>query len=95
MLKSITIIINKTLVNSIVLSLIDYCSSILINLPLSPISPLNRVIRSSIRTTYNLHRYLFEITPLFPHTNTYLHGYNITNALLIAFYLLFIPQYTL
>ena len=43
-----------TLVNYLVLSRIDYCSSILINLPLSSISPLNRVIRSSIRTTYNL-----------------------------------------
>ena len=52
--KSTTLSLTKTLVNSIVLSYIDYCSSILINLPSSSISPLNRVIRSSIRTTYNL-----------------------------------------
>ena len=52
--KSITVSLTKTLVNSLVLSRIDYCSSILINLPLSSISSLNRVIRSSIRTTYNL-----------------------------------------
>ena len=52
--KSITVSLTKTLVNSLVLSRIDYCSSILINIPLSSISPLNRVIRSLIRTTYNL-----------------------------------------
>ena len=54
--KSITVYLTKTLVNSFVLSHIDYCSSVLINLYnlLSSISPLNRVIRSSIRTTYNL-----------------------------------------
>ena len=48
--KSITVSITKTLVNSI----IYYCSSHLINIPLYSLSPLNRVIRSSIRTTYNL-----------------------------------------
>ena len=52
--KSITVSLTKTLVNSLVLSRIDYCSSILINLPLSSISSLNRVICSSISTTYNL-----------------------------------------
>ena len=54
MRKSITISLTKTLVNSIVLSRIDYCSSILVNLPLSSISPLNLVIRSTIRITYDL-----------------------------------------
>ena len=54
MRKSITVSLTKTLVNSLVLSRIDYCSSILINLPLSSISPLNRVIRSPICTTYIL-----------------------------------------
>ena len=44
----------KTLVNSLILLRIYYCSSLFINLPLSSISPLNRVIHSSIRTTYNL-----------------------------------------
>ena len=52
--KSIAVSLTKTLVNSLVLSRIEYCYLILINLPLSSISPLNRVIRSSIRTTYNL-----------------------------------------
>ena len=33
--------------------------------------------------------------PLLPHTNTYLHGSHLTNALFIAYYILFIPQYTL
>ena len=44
----------KTIVNSIILTRIDYCSSLLINRPLSSISPLNGVIHSSILTTYNL-----------------------------------------
>ena len=52
--KSITLSLTKTQVNSLVLSRMDYCSSILINLPLSSISPLNRVIRSSIRIKYKL-----------------------------------------
>ena len=52
--KSITVSLTKTLVNSLFISRIDYYSSILINLPVSSISPLNRFIRSSIRTTYNL-----------------------------------------
>ena len=39
--------------------------------------------------------YVFEIILLLIHTNTYLHGSHLTNALLIAYYLLFIPQYTL
>ena len=61
--KSITVSLTKTQVNSLDLSRIDYCSSILINLPLSSISPLNRVIRSSMRTTYNL--------PIRDHLSTY------------------------
>ena len=52
--KSITVSLTKTLVNSLILSRIDFCSSILINIPLYSISPLNRVIRSPIRITYNL-----------------------------------------
>ena len=35
------------------------------------------------------------IYTLLPHTNTYLHGSHLTNALLIVYYILFIPQYTL
>ena len=52
--KSITVSHTKTIVKSLVLSRIDYCFSIRINIPLSSISPLNRVIRSSTRTTYTL-----------------------------------------
>ena len=37
--KSITVYLTKTLVNSLVLSRIDYFSSIFINLPLSSLSP--------------------------------------------------------
>ena len=87
--KSITVSLTKTLVNSLVLSRIDYCSSILINLSLSSISPLNRVIRSSISTTYNL--------GIRDHSSyQYLPTWFIFNkALLIAYYLLFIPQNTL
>ena len=63
--KSITVSLTKTLFNSLVLSCIDYYSSILINLPLSSISPLNRVIHLSIRTTVVLQHitYVFEIIP--------------------------------
>ena len=57
----------KTLVNYLVLSRIDYCSSLLINLPLSSISPLNRVIRPSIRTNYNLHIRDHSSTSLYQH----------------------------
>ena len=47
---SITIYLTKTLFNSLVLSRIDYCSSILINLPLSSFSPLNRgIVHQSIQ----------------------------------------------
>ena len=65
--KSITVSITKTLDNSLVLSRIDYCSSILINLPLSSLSPLNRVIRSSIHTTYNLGIRDHSSTSLYQH----------------------------
>ena len=57
--KSITLSLTKTLVNfnvnSIILSRIYYGSSFLTNLPFSSISPLNRVIRSLIHTTYRLY----------------------------------------
>ena len=65
--KSITVFLTKTLVNSIVLSRIDYFSSILINLPLSSISPLNRVIRSPIRITYNLRIRYHSSSSLYQH----------------------------
>ena len=38
------------LINSLAFSQIDYCSSLLFNLPSSHIKPLNRIIKSGIRT---------------------------------------------
>ena len=90
--KSITVSLTKTLVNSLVLLRIDYCSSILINLPLLSISPLNRVIRSSIRTTYNLRIRDHSSTSSYQHLSPWF-TFNKHSA--IAYYLLFIPQYTL
>ena len=51
----IYILINN-LINALVLSRIDYCSSLLNLLPAKATAPLNRIIRSSIRTTYCLTR---------------------------------------
>ena len=57
------------LINSLVISRIDYCSSLLYILPASSIAPLNRIIRSSIRSIFNIklsdHSYTdsFQIIP--------------------------------
>ena len=48
--------LTKTLINALVLSRIDYFSSLLNLLPAKATAPLNRIIRSSIRTTYCLTR---------------------------------------
>ena len=40
------------LINSLVFSSIDYCNAILIELPQSTILPINRIIRSAVRTIY-------------------------------------------
>ena len=48
--------LTKTLINALVLSRIDYCSSLLNLLPAKATDPLNRIIRSSIRNTYCLTR---------------------------------------
>ena len=48
--------LTKTLINALVLSRNDYCSSLLNLLPAKATAPLNRIIRSSIRTTYCLTR---------------------------------------
>ena len=42
------------LINSLVISRIDYCSSLLYILPASSIAPLNRITRSSIRSIFNI-----------------------------------------
>ena len=65
--KSITVSLTKTLVNSLPFSRIDYCLSIIINLLLSYLYPLNRVIRSSIRTTYNLRIRDYSSTSSYQH----------------------------
>ena len=48
--KIITIKLCTQLINSLAFSQIDYCSSLLFNLPPSHIKPLNRIIKSGIRT---------------------------------------------
>ena len=48
--------LTKTLINSLVLSRIDYCSFLLNLLPAKATAPLNRIIHYSIRTTYCLTR---------------------------------------
>ena len=53
---SLTRNLTKTLINALVLSRIDYCSSILNLLPAKSTAPLNRIIRYSIRTTYCITR---------------------------------------
>ena len=44
--------LTKTLINTLVLSRLDYCSTLLHLLPAKATAPLNRIIRSSIHTTY-------------------------------------------
>ena len=48
--KIITIKLCTQLINSLAFSQIDYCSYLLFNLPSSDIKPLNRIIKSGIRT---------------------------------------------
>ena len=51
-----TIIINtyKFIIQSLVISILDYCNIILINLPAYLLMPLNKIIRLSIRVLYKL-----------------------------------------
>ena len=46
----------KTIINALVISRFNYCSSLLNILPSKATPPLNRIIRSSILTTYCLTR---------------------------------------
>ena len=48
--------LTKTLINAIVLSRLEYCSSLLNLLPAKETAPLKRIIRYSIYTTYCLTR---------------------------------------
>ena len=52
--KHITRPLCAVLINSLVISRIDYCSSLLYFLSASSIAPLNRIIRSSIRSIVNI-----------------------------------------
>ena len=54
--------LTKTLINALVLSRLDYCSSLLNLLPAKSTSPLNRSIRYSIRTTYCITRLDYSTT---------------------------------
>ena len=54
--------LTKTLINALILSRIDYCSSLLNLLPAKATAPLNWIIRSSIRTTYCLTRLDYSTT---------------------------------
>ena len=49
-IKFITIKLCTQLINTLAFSQIDYCSSLLFNLPSSHIKRLNRIIKSGIRT---------------------------------------------
>ena len=55
--SSLTFHTCKILVSSLVLSIIDYCCVILINIPASHIANLERCIRSAVRVVYNLPKY--------------------------------------
>ena len=50
--KHITRPLCVVLINSLVISRIDYCSSLLYILPASSIAPLHRIIRSSTRSIF-------------------------------------------
>ena len=62
--RSLSRNLTKTLINALVLSRIDYCSSLLNLFLAKSIAPLNRIIRSSILTTYRLTR-LYHSTTTF------------------------------
>ena len=46
--KDLTLPLTTVIINALVLSRIDYCSSLLYHLPNTSLSPLNRIIRASI-----------------------------------------------
>ena len=52
----------KLSINALVLSRIDYCSSLIYHLPNTSLSPLYRIIRASIRTIFSINRYEHSIT---------------------------------
>ena len=60
--KDLTRSLTTVLINALVLSRIDYCSSLLYHLPNTSLSPLNRIIRASIRTIFSINRFDHSIT---------------------------------
>ena len=60
--KDLTRPLTTVLINALVLSRIDYCSSLLYHLPNTSLSPLNRIIRASIRTIFSINRFDHSIT---------------------------------
>ena len=60
--KDFTRLLTTVLINALVLSRIDYCSSLLYHLPNTSLSPLNRIIRASIRTIFSINRFDHSIT---------------------------------
>ena len=60
--KDLTRPLTTVLINALVLSRIDYCSSLIYHLPNTSLSPLNRIIRASIRTIFSINRFDYSIT---------------------------------
>ena len=60
--KDLTRPLTTVLINALVLSRIDYCSSLLYHLPNTSLSPLNRIIRASVRTIFSINRFDHSIT---------------------------------
>ena len=55
--KDLTRPLTTVLINALVLSRIDYYSSLLYHLLNTSLSPLNRIIRASIRTIFSINRF--------------------------------------
>ena len=84
------ILINKYMcIISLVLSSIDYCSSILYHIPNNSVSPLNRIIRSSIGTIFSITRFDHSITDSHQLSN----WFPLKNSPFHTFYHLLIKQY--
>ena len=61
-IKTITINTCKLTIQSLVVSILDYCNILLINLPAYQVMLLNKIIRSSMRVLYKLPPRLIDDT---------------------------------
>ena len=52
--QTITIIICKLLIQSLVISILDFCNILLTNSPAYQLMPLNKIIQSPLRVLYKL-----------------------------------------